>query len=120
MDRSGISRRIERIYQKWQQNQLEKVILHSHLFGHMIAFTEACQYYLSSVTFRVRIFPCADASTARPSCSDGLKITGMIVIIGVMNILEAQLQTPNSRRARSLRVQCSGLRDPLSVLLEFL
>ena len=28
MDRSGFSRRIDRIYQNWQQNQLGKVILH--------------------------------------------------------------------------------------------
>ena len=60
-----------------------------------------------SVTFRVRICTCADASTARPSCSDGLKITGMIVTVDGINILEAQLPTPKGLRERSLRVQCS-------------
>ena len=76
---------------------------------HMIGFTEACQYYLSSVTFRGHICTCADAASALPSCLGGRKITGMIVIIDDMNILEAQLPTPKSLEERSSVVERPNL-----------
>ena len=62
----------------------------------------------------------AELSTARLRCSQTLKTTENIVIIGNINILEAQLQTPNSRRERSLRVQAPNLDQNASLLLEFL
>ena len=76
------------------------------LLEYVIGFTEVCRYYLLSVTKRDSILTPAELSTARLRCSRTLKTTGNIVSIGVTNILEAQLQTPNSRRERSLRVQC--------------
>ena len=60
-----------------------------------------------SVTFRVSICTCAEASTARPSCSEGLKITGMIATVDDTNILEAELLTHKSLEERSLGVRCS-------------
>ena len=86
--------------------------------AYMIGFTEVCRYYLLSVTKRDSILTPAELSTARLRGSQTLKTTENIVIIGVTNILEAQLQTPNSRRERSLRVQAPNLDQNATLLLE--
>ena len=70
MDRSGISRRIERIYQKWQQNQLEKVILHSYLFGPLTKETILNIAQFREITLHESGFEARDSHRAEGSkCS---------------------------------------------------